>query len=75
MNAHATCNHVNTDAANTMCDSFKTPVVAFSGNYVREHMNAVQAKAAVKARMDQRYAEDMAARETAANRAAWYDQN
>lgn len=50
---HANCNHVPTAAANAMCDSFRTPVVvAFGGSYVREHMHAVKANAAFKARME-----------------------
>jgi hypothetical protein len=52
--SHTTCNHVNTTAANNMCDSFRAPkvIVAFGGSYIRENIHKVRANAALKARMD-----------------------
>jgi hypothetical protein len=57
MNAnHTACYHVNTAAANAMCDSLKNPVmVAFEGSHTREAVVTGVAESKLRAEMDRRY--------------------
>lgn len=56
---HTNCFHVDTDAANRMCDSFKTPeLVAFGGSHTRQAVTAGVAESKLRAQMDRRYDEN-----------------
>jgi len=53
---HSRCNHVNTEAANALCESFTQKEQPES--YIAQHIRAEKARHEVKSRIDRRYDEE-----------------